>query len=259
MNDRKIFKKTHLSYIIEDKISAQLICAFSKRIFNYDLRILSGRKEKTKRIKARKKFFESLKIVPENSIFLEQPHKANVLKATANERGRGFLNPKNSVPGYDAALTNEPEVALCLLTADCLPMIFFEPRRKIIGIAHAGWRGSFAKIALRIVKQICQQFQSSPADINVYIGPGIRECCYEIGADFKRKFPSAIVQKKDNLYLDLAKANINQLIAAGVKRRNIFDAHLCTSCKNDEFFSYRCGDEHKRMLTVVMLKDRSAG
>jgi len=249
-----LLKKTKLSYIVKDLEKSNVLCAFTRRVFNYDLRFIQGKVEYGKVLRARKKFFDSVNTVCENAVFLEQKHKARILNVTAQARGRGALRVEDCLRGADAAITGENDIALCVLTADCLPIVLFQPKERIIGIVHAGWRGTQAHITEKIINKICHQSRSLPKYIKVYIGPGIRVCCYGIGDDLKPKFKNAIVKKKDGVYLDLIKANLGQLIKAGIDKKNIYDTCFCTSCDHKEFFSWRRGDGDNRMLTTVMMR-----
>ncbi|MCP4649310.1 MAG: peptidoglycan editing factor PgeF [PVC group bacterium] len=238
-------KKTVNYYQIEDVRFPNLMCVFSTRIFDYSLHEDLG---------VRQSFFIELGLKIEDSIFLEQPHQARVFRAKKEDRGKGAVDFYTRVPGCDAVITEEPGTALCLLTADCLPLFFFVPGEKVLGIAHAGWRGTQAKIAETTVNKLCQEFDCFAEKICVYIGPGIGPCCYRVGKELRDVFPDFVKTQRDGLYFDLAAANTEQLVEFGINRENIYSTGLCTSCKNDKFFSYRRGDKMKRMLSVAMLK-----
>jgi copper oxidase (laccase) domain-containing protein len=99
------------------------------------------------------------------------------------------------------------------------------------------------------------QFHTRAPDLYIALGPAIRSCCYEVGGDFGTLFPGGIIKKNGRFYLDLIAANKKQLLAEGVGQERIYDTGICTSCSNNEFFSYRKeGKSCGRMISVIMLK-----
>jgi len=149
-------------------------------------------------------------------------------------------------------VTNVPDICLTILVADCVPMLFYDPVKKAIGVCHAGWKGTLKSVALNTVKTMEKAFGSSPRDIMVGIGPGIGPsigpCCYKVGPEvisqvenvFQTKKGYIINEAKDGKgYFDLWKANLEQLLHAGIDRKNIEIAERCTCHEPDLFFSYR--------------------
>jgi YfiH family protein len=247
-----MLKKVKYAYQIKELCKENVVCAFSDRSFNYDLRFTSGTKSKLI-LNNRLKLFRSLKLDLQQAVFLEQIHKTKIKKITSKEKGSGAFDCRFSLSGCDGAFTNIPGVPLVLLTADCLPLIFWQQQHKIIGVAHGGWRGLKAGIAGKIVEKICREFDCTPSGIKVYIGPGIRSCCYEIKQDVGRYFSADIITRNKIQYLDLASIAVRDLVARKIKKENIFDSSLCSRCNKNVFFSYRAGDKKKRMLSVVSL------
>ncbi len=144
----------------------------------------------------------------------------------------------------DALVTDEPDVALTILTADCVPILLYDPVQMAIGAVHAGWQGSELMIAVKTVEKMNRLYGSEPEDIVVGIGPSIGGCCYEVGEDVaKRFFDYGDAVKKANrdgkYLLDLKMVNHNQLAGIGVRESNIETSEYCTVCHNDLFFSYR--------------------
>jgi len=105
-----------------------------------------------------------------------QVHSAEVRRVGAGDRGR-------FIPGCDALITDEPGVPLLLRFADCVPIFLYDPRRKAIGLAHAGWRGTVAGMAQAIVRAMAEAFGSRPGDLVAALGPAIGPCCYEVGPE----------------------------------------------------------------------------
>jgi YfiH family protein len=181
----------------------------------------------------------------------------------------------------DASLTNVPGLLLSVQTADCVPILLVDPKKRVVAAIHAGWRGSLARIAEKAVGQIRMRFGSTPSDILAALGPAIGGCCYEVGTELVTKFTSQFADAEGwfdelrtgdepnplqwlnmmppghqpppkNVRLDLRKANREQLLAAGLADRNIFVSDLCTACHTDLFFSYRKeADRSGRLLAAI--------
>jgi YfiH family protein len=144
---------------------------------------------------------------------------------------------------------------LAILTADCLPIFFFDPKTPAIGLAHAGWRSTQEDIVSKTLKLMKDTFNSQIEDVCIGFGPAIRKCCYEVQEEFNGPFPAHIIKKGSRYYLDLAGANRKQVFDFGVRPQNFFDPEICTSCRNEDFFSYRReGESCGRMMSVIMLR-----
>jgi polyphenol oxidase len=184
----------------------------------------------------------------------------------------------------DASITGEPGVLLGAQTADCVPVLMVDPKKRVVAAIHAGWKGTLARIAQKTVGRMSLEFDSKPSDVLAAIGPSIGPCCYEVGADFVAKFSAQFADANEyfdeahtgeepnplqwlnmyppghqpppkNVHRDLRKANQSQLLAAGVHAKNIFSSGLCTGCRTDLFFSYRKeGAQSGRMLSVIGMR-----
>ncbi|MEK6531958.1 MAG: peptidoglycan editing factor PgeF [Deltaproteobacteria bacterium] len=174
---------------------------------------------------------------------------------------KALSNPLFSVEA-DAIVTGLADTPIGILTADCVPILMFDPKRKAIAAAHAGWRGTAKGIAAEVVYAMKNSYKTNPADIIAAIGPHIRECCYSIGPDvageFKKTFGSMeglVCKEKNASRLNLAEANARVLEGAGVQRKNIPLDPPCTSCRVKDFFSYRGqGPRTGRQLSFIMLR-----
>ncbi|MDR1451763.1 MAG: peptidoglycan editing factor PgeF [Helicobacteraceae bacterium] len=159
-------------------------------------------------------------------------------------------------PECDAMISNLPDIALAVLTADCVPMLFFDPKTRSIGAAHAGWRGTATRISVKTIEAMRENFGSNPNDIMVGIAPAICEKCYGIGEDLAkiwRKLPRESRQALKGDRLDLPLANRLQLLSVGVLECNIETMALCTY-ENDDFFSYRKASPTGRFASIIALK-----
>ena len=180
---------------------------------------------------------------------LEQVHGGKVVRID------GKTDLSKEIPGTDGAITNIKGIALSVRTADCLPILFYDPEHNAIGIAHAGWRSTKERIARNVVKAMKANYKSVPSQILVGMGPALRQCCYEVNSEFLVHFPGSVVKMAHRHYFDIAGENAGQLISSCVSAKNIFDCGICTACRNDEFFSFRKEkDKAGRMLSVIMLK-----
>jgi len=144
----------------------------------------------------------------------------------------------------DALITDVPQVVLTILTADCVPILLYDPVHRAIGAVHAGWKGTHAEILPRTIAKMQEQYGSQPQDIIAAIAPAIGQCCYEVGAEVAEHFVSyagAVVEgKSEGKYqLDLKRVNQLQAEAAGVLPEHIEVTAICTACERERFFSYR--------------------
>ena len=145
----------------------------------------------------------------------------------------------------DACITKHPEVSLSLTTADCVPIFFHDPVAGAIGLAHAGWRGTAAGIAGVVVEAMVSKLQARPEHIRVALGPAIAACCFEVGSEvadeFHRVFGEQpwILASGDKWKIDLHEANREWLKRSGIDPQQVRSCPLCTSCRDDLFYSWR--------------------
>ena len=164
---------------------------------------------------------------------------------------------------YDAIVTSRTNLAICIKTADCVPVFIVDKVKKVIAVVHAGWKGTALEISAKVIRLMQSQYRSLPADILAAIGPSIGLCCYEIdsvAADAFRQnkhsssflFPGT---GENKWMLDLAEANRRQIMEAGVPENNIEVAGYCTTCNQNMFFSHRSsGGITGRQINFMMIK-----
>jgi YfiH family protein len=153
----------------------------------------------------------------------------------------------NEAGEADGMVTREREVHLGVLTADCVPILFVAPKHKLVAAVHAGWRGTLAGIAEKMVRLFEEQYGVSADEIEAALGPAIGGCCYEVKDDvtqplierWGRIAESGIEARDGKTFLDLRRVNQGILERAGVLAKQILQLGPCTSCAPDEFFSYR--------------------
>ena len=192
----------------------------------------------------RKLFFQSVALSTDMLSIPQQVHSDHVKCVTE--------------PGIqadtDALITNIRGITLTVQVADCLPIYLYDPDKYCIGLVHAGWRGSAAKITSKTVYQMQKSFKTNPENIQAFLGPSIGPCCYEVGPDVITQFSTQYIT---NGYLDLWKCNSEQLIQSGVNPNKITISRLCTVCQSDLFFSHRAsGNKTGRMIAFFGLHDK---
>lgn len=154
----------------------------------------------------------------------------------------------DDVSSTDGLITTEKDLVLLLLFADCTPIILYAPDEKVLGVIHAGWRGTAAKILIKAVKIFEQEFNIKSLSIKAAIGAAIGQCCYPVSEDTYLELKKSVSTKyhdnifkltndSDKINVDLKLLNYYQLIESGVKSIDISD--VCTSCNNSLFYSYR--------------------
>jgi polyphenol oxidase len=134
----------------------------------------------------------------------------------------------------DALLEDRPGSVVAVKTADCIPILLADERRRAIAAVHAGWRGTAAQIARRAVEAMSARFGTDPRDLHAAIGPGIGACCYEVGPEVREQFGG-----QGRGPLDLTAENLSQLRDSGVTWERIYASNLCTMCRTGEFHSFR--------------------
>ena len=167
-------------------------------------------------------------------------------------------------PDRDAMITNERGVALGVVTADCAPVLMYDPVRGAVASVHAGWAGTVKGIAGGAVMKMGEVYGSRPADLKVAIGPSIGPCCYEVGMKVMGPLGDALPGasglaspsgRNGRFMLDLWETNRRILLMAGVRPGNIAVMGLCTACNPNKFFSHRkSGGRAGRMMAVALLK-----
>jgi len=123
---------------------------------------------------------------------------------------------------------------IAIKTADCIPILLVDERRRAVAAVHAGWRGTVAGIAAGAVEAMRRRFGTDPRDVHAAIGPGIGKCCFEVGPEVAAEFG-----ERGRAHIDLAAANRGRLLEAGVTPERIYTSNLCTKCRAEEFHSFR--------------------
>lgn len=202
-------------------------------------------------------------ITTRDIVHVKQTHTASVRIVTKKDGGEEILRPE-SVSGFDGMITNEKQLLLCTLQADCVPVFLLDPAKKVIGMIHSGWKGTANQISVNAVRRMKDAFGCEPSDILAAMGPCNCGDCYEVGEDLLEPFSIYYspaernaffrpLEKEEKYLLDLPEAISIALRREGVKEENITKPFACTY-HEDAFASYRKDkDPAARMLTGIML------
>ncbi len=184
------------------------------------------------------------------AVMSHQTHTVNVEKVTADmvTKGRSFWE-KKPFTHVDGLVTDVPGAVLITSYADCVPLYFLDPVKKVIGLSHSGWRGTVERMGAVTVAKMQKEYGCDPADILACVGPSICQDCYEIGPEVAEEFYKAfteeeaeqiLVKNQTGRYqLDLWKANALILEGAGIRREHMAITNVCTCCNPDLLFSHR--------------------
>jgi polyphenol oxidase len=208
----------------------------------------------------RNKLASDLGIPLNKWVFSEQVHGNTIKKVFQNECGAGTLAISNSILETDGLYTNEKNVLLASLYADCVPLYFYAPTYNMVGLAHAGWKGSVGKIGPKMVQCWTEEEQIPVEAIHVAIGPSISAQNYEVDDFVINKVKEVITNhrslpyeetKPNKFSLNLKELNKQLLLDVGIKEEQIVVSNYCTFEKSDLFFSYRRKQQTGRMMSFI--------
>ncbi len=236
------------------------------------------------------------KVPPWPLITLRQIHSDIIRRVDSIRVPHSMIPPDSTQPDStqkeplsgDGMITATPGLLLGIQAADCLPVILVDAKRRVVGVFHAGWRGTVQRIVEKGVGEMHRLFGARPRDLKAAIGPGIHGCCYVVGEEVRIKFESQFsygaklfreVKESDpvrekypllflsarapghsdlpkNIFLNLVEANRQQLLAAGMPAKSIETSPLCTNCRSDLLFSYRAEKgKTGRMMAVAGIRE----
>lgn len=216
--------------------------------------------EETEKLKNRElRTFSSLPSIAKamriaDIFFLHQTHSNTGLVATQENKHEAFAHEG------DFIITDAPGLGIGVLTADCLPIAFYDTKHHVAGIAHAGWRGSMAGVGVQTVMAMRKQFGTHLEDLQIFLGPSAKVCCYKVNDAVIEQLDNfafanqVVVHHEDGLFFNLPKFNQLQLEALGIKRDAFHVQYsVCTICQ-DQYYSYRRqGVKAGRQATVISL------
>ncbi len=186
---------------------------------------------------------DAIGVSKKNLVLSNQLHEDKVVNVTKKDCGNGLFS-KNQLGSADALITDEKEVCLVTFFADCVPVYFLDTKKKVIALAHSGWKGTVARIAQKTVEKFKKDYHSNPKDIIAAIGPSIHLCHFEVGVEvaeiFEREFGKEFVKiYNQKPHVDLQGVIFRQLSDSGIKKENITQSGICTYCNWESLFSHR--------------------
>ncbi|MEN6374296.1 MAG: peptidoglycan editing factor PgeF [Smithella sp.] len=207
------------------------------------------------------KLAKSFDIPLEQFLVLNQVHGDGILVVGAE---RSHISSQSEL-SYDAIVTSRPGLAICIKTADCVPVFIVDKAKKVIAAVHAGWKGTALAISAKVIRLMRERYGSLPQDILAAIGPSIGLCCYEVdnttAEAFRAQknqesflFPKAA--KSNKWVVDLPEANRRQILDCGIPAANIESSGYCTMCNQNIFFSHRgSGGITGRQINFMMIRE----
>ena len=206
----------------------------------------------------RRRLAQSVRFDIDRLVTGEQTHSLNIAVVTEADAGRGSLNIDSRIPCTDALITNCKGICLMVLTADCVPVLLYDPATHSAAAIHAGWRGTANGIVGLTIEKMSREFGTNPSNLVAAIGPCIAACCFEVGDDVAEHFshwPEAVLRRANwpKPHIDLVLANCLQLEQAGVLPQNIETSGHCTKCGPCVLFSHRRNQTLGRIGTGILL------
>jgi len=175
-------------------------------------------------------------------IVANQTHSNNIVIVDTPRNSWLTQRENHAIEDCDALITNQKNIMLTIMTADCVPILLFDRKQNIVAVVHAGWKGTQQEIALKTIEKMREIFNSNPKDIMAGVAPSIGRCCYEVDWNVAKNFKeikNAYDEKGEKKMLDLPYINRQQLLQAGLKEENIEMSNVCTACEVKNYFSYR--------------------
>ncbi len=202
---------------------------------------------------------EALDFTKNAFVTADQTHSAHILHVTQEHKGMGVYKEK-AYKEIDALITKETNIPLVIFGADCVPIYFLDPVKKVIALAHCGWEGTYKRLAEKTLKSMVEDYGSNPVDVVVAIGPSISQKCFEVeedvlelfqkNIDFTDEYTKQEADKEGKYYIDLWEINARLLRDMGVVDIEI--SGLCTVCRDDLFFSHRAMGMNRGSMVGVM-------
>jgi len=270
-----LIEKNNVPYIVFPKLSAfddTIVHGFSTRLggvskehlFSMNLSFSRGDEEKNVRENHRL-FADALGYDCSRLVFSDQVHKTVIHKVTADDAGKG-ISKETDLKEIDGLVTNVPGIPLITFYADCVPLFFYDPVKKVIAMSHSGWRGTVERIGEKMIQCMEKEYGSEASNIVCAIAPSICQKCYEVSEDvafaflkeFGEKEGDSLLYKKENgkYQLNLHKACEITLLQAGILKEHLDITDLCTCCNPKLLYSHRESNGMRGNLAgVMMLKE----
>lgn len=213
-----------------------------------------------------RRFAQAIGVSIEDMVLSQQTHTTNVRVVTEADRGNG-ITKLQAFHDVDGLITNVPGLCLVTFYADCVPLYFLDPVKKVIGLSHSGWRGTVGKIGKVTIEKMVDTFGCDPSDILATVGPSVCQDCYEVSEDVIERFKEVYAAADwDELFyenpnhhyqLNLWKANEIVFLEAGIKPEHMAISNVCTYCNRDVLYSHRAmGNDRGSLCAFLSLRDR---
>lgn len=209
-----------------------------------------------------KRFATALGYDETKLVFSDQVHLTKFHKVTKEDCGKGIVK-ESDIREIDGLVTNEPGIPIITFYADCVPLFFYDSVKKVIAMAHSGWRGTVERIGAKMVAYMESEYNCRSQDIICAVAPSICQKCYEVSEDVALRFlevfgtdygEELLYAKENGKYqLNLHKACEITLLDAGIQKKNLDVTDLCTCCNPDFFFSHRASKGMRGNLAGVMM------
>lgn len=262
-------KKGALEYLTADSLEGSVHC-FSTRLGGVSTGVLESLNLGVHRGDAPENVLENYRILgeavgfsPRQTVFPMQRHTARIRRVGRENCGEGLWRDVPEV--CDGLITNEPGVALCCFSADCTPILLYDPEKQAIAAVHAGWRGTAQGIAAQAVRAMQQAYGCRAEEIRAAIGPCIGRCCFETGPEVPQAMrdalgpaaQTAIFSQGEKFHVDLKALNRQFLLRAGVRVVDVSED--CTMCRPERFWSHRVTQGARGSLAgIIMLREGGA-
>lgn len=194
----------------------------------------------------------------------DQTHTVNIRKVDRRDCGKGVVRKKDYTD-VDGLVTNEAGIVLATFYADCVPLYFVDAKKKVIGLAHSGWKGTVGRIGGKMITVMEKEYGCNREDILAAIGPSVCRDCYEVSEDvaeqFLKEFGTGVLTeggKPGKYLLDLWKANEQVLLQAGLSKEQISVTDICTCCNSNLLFSHRASQGKRGNLGAFLMLDTDA-
>ena len=242
--------------------------AFSPRSFEGEgggrEELLLGRKSDPRSSQQhRQLFLQNSNVDSEELFFVKQVHGNRVFALDDSQQSVDQVEREEA----DALITHLTGKPIAVLSADCVPVILYDPETHVAGVIHAGRKGTEMRIVSKTISIFSGSYGSHPKNMAMALGPAIGGCCYEVEDScvepFREHYPGwdafVTANSQGRFMLDLLQANEADAMAAGILKENIHRSGECTSCNNDRWFSYRREGTTGRIVSMVMLREKPAG
>lgn len=267
-----INEKNGVAYVTFPKLSAydrELVHGFSTRLGGVSQEHLSSMNlsftrgdDRENVMENHRRFAGALDYDETRLVFSDQVHLTHFHKVTKADCGKGIIR-ESDIKETDGLVTDEPGIPIITFYADCVPLFFYDPVKKVIAMAHSGWRGTVERIGAKMVSYMEKEYGSRPQDIVCAIAPSICQKCYEVSEDvalrflevFGNGFGDELLYRKENgkYQLNLHRACEITLLEAGIAKEHLDVTDLCTCCNPDVFFSHRASHGRRGNLAGVMM------